>query len=182
MTLGRIGGGLIILGGAALVYALGQPLTDIEGRLYPPDVTVPAAVLGIGAAVVSAAGSRPLDARLTRFGLGLLALGGLAVVVAKAIENMGPMAALTPLLIAIVAITSGCLVTGFSLARSRGLVRAIGALVLFGLLLVIIGVAIGGGASPPVILQVGFVVTGLGLTGVAVLALGLGLFERVGSE
>jgi hypothetical protein len=174
VTLGRIGGGLIILGVAASAYVLGQPLTEVDGRLYGPDVTVSAAVLGIGAAVVSAAGSRPLDARLTRFGLSLLALGGLAVVVAKAIENIGPMAALTPLVIAIAALTGGCLASGLSLLRSTGLVRAVGAVVLLGLFLVIVGNVVSGGqVTPPAILLAGYAVTGLGLAGVAVLALGI---------
>jgi len=174
MLLGRIGGGLILVGGAALAYVLAQPLTEVDGRLYGPDVTVPAAMLGIGAAVVSAAGSRPLHARLTRFGFGLIALGGLALIVAKAIENTGPMAALAPLLLAIAAIAGGCLSIGVSLARSRGLVRAVGAVVLLGPSLVIVGTVVGGGqVSPQPIILAGYVVTGLGLIGVAVLALGV---------
>jgi len=125
---------------------------------------------------VAAAGPRPLDARLTRAGLGLQAVGGLSVAVVFAILNweenlMGP---LILALAAIGAILLGCLVTGLSLLRSTGPVRAVGAVVLVGLLLVIVGNVVGGGqVTPPAILLAGYAVTGLGLTGVAVLALGV---------
>jgi peptidoglycan/LPS O-acetylase OafA/YrhL len=166
VTLGRIGGGLIILGGAALAYTLA----------IGPDHIAPAVLLGIGAAVVSAAGPRPLDARLTRAGLGLLAVGGLSVALALAILNSDAeeMAELVPLLVALGAILLGCLAIGLSLLRSTGPVRAVGAVVLLGLLLVIVGNVVGGGqVTPPPILLAGYAVTGLGLTGVAVLALGI---------
>lgn len=166
MTLGRIGGGIILVGGAALLY------TVVNG----PNFIAPAVLLGIGAAVVSVAGPGPLDARLTRAGLGLLAVGGLSVALALAILNSDAeeMAELVPLLIALGAILLGCLVIGLSLLQSRGPVRAVGAVVLLGLLLVIVGNVVGGGqVTPPVILPAGYAFTGLGLTGVAVLALGI---------
>jgi len=172
MTLGRVGGGLIILGGAALVFTLATVPDWVTGT----GLIAPAILLGIGAAVVGAAGPRPLDARLTRAGLGLLAVGGLTVALALAILNSDAeeMAELVPLLIALGAILLGCLATGLSLLRSTGPVRAVGAAVLVGLLLVIVGNVVGGGqVTPPPILLAGYAVTGLGLTGVAVLALGI---------
>jgi hypothetical protein len=171
MTLGRIGGGLTLLGGAALLYTL----VTVSDWVTGTGLIAPAVLLGIGAAVVSAAGPRPLDARLTRAGLGLLAVGGLSVALALAILNSDAeeMAELVPLLIALGAILLGCLATGLSLLRLRGPVRAVGAVVLAGLLLVIVGNAVGGGqATPSAILLAGYAVTGLGLTGVAALALG----------
>jgi hypothetical protein len=84
------------------------------------------------------------------------------------------MAELVPILIALGAILLGCLATGLSLLRSTGPVRAVGAVILLGLLLVIVGNVVGGGqVTPPAILLAGYAVTGLGLTGVAVLALGV---------
>jgi len=125
---------------------------------------------------VSVAGPRALDARLTRAGLGLLAVGGLSVALALAILNSDAeeMAELVPLLIALGAILLGCLATGLSLLRLRGPVRAVGAVVLVGLLLVIVGNVVGGGqVTPPAILLAGYAIIGLGLIGVAVLALGI---------
>jgi len=172
VSLGRIGGGILLVGGAALVYTVAAVLDWVTGT----SLIVPAVLLGIGAAVVSVAGARPLDARLTRAGLGLLAVGGLSVALALAILNSDAeeMAELVPLLIALGAILLGCLSTGLSLLRLRGPGRAVGAVVLVGLLLVIVGNVVGGGqVTPPAILLAGYAVTGLGLTGVAVLALGV---------
>jgi hypothetical protein len=177
MTLGRIGGGILLVGGAALVYTLAAVPDWVTGT----SLIAPAVLLGIGAAVVSAAGPRPLDARLTRAGLGLLAVGGLSVALALAILNSDAeeMAELVPLLIALGAILLGCLATGLSLLRSTGLVRAVGAFVLLGLLLVIVGNVVGGGqVTPPAILVAGYAITGLGLTGVGVLALGLSRLQE----
>ena len=170
ITLGRIGGGLILLGIPALVY------TSVIGA----DLIVPAILLGVGAAVVSVAGPRPLDARLTRAGLAFLAVGGLSVAVGLAIESTdAEMADLVPVLIAVATIPVGCLATGVSLARSSGFVRAVGAVVLSGLVLALIGEVIGlGSAGPPsAILLLGVAVTGVGLAGVGVLTLGLTRLE-----
>lgn len=173
MTLGRIGGGFIVLAAVALGFILVQPPLDIDGRVYAPDASIPFALFGLGAALVGAAGPRPLDARLTRFGVGLLALGAFAVVVMEALESSdNPMAPLTPLLIAIGAFLIGILATGLSLARSSGPQRAVGVTLLLGLLLVIISEAVGGGlASPPPMLLIGRAVAILGLAGMGALAL-----------
>jgi hypothetical protein len=117
---GRIGGIVIIAAGVALVYVLAQPATVIDGRVYGPDVMGPAAIFGFGAVLVAATGPRPLDARLARGGMALLALGAFAVVAMYVIEEgSNPMAALTPLLIAIAAFATGGLAVVVSLLRSR---------------------------------------------------------------
>ena len=166
MVYRRIGGGLILVGLATLAFVTATRSS----------VVLPAALLGVGAALVSVSARMPLDARLTRIGLGLLALGAFSVVVAQVVESSDAeeMAGLAPLLIAIGALAIGGLALGLSLARSSGRVRVVGAVILLGLALVVGGEALGGGlASPPLILQVGFVIAGAGLAAIGVLALGL---------
>ena len=120
MTLGRIGGGLIILAGAVLAYVLAQPPPVIDGRVYAPDVTVPALLLGLGAVLVSIAGPKPLDGRLARAGVVLIAIGAVAVAAIKTIESGdNPMAGLAPVVVALASFIGGGLAIGASLARRR---------------------------------------------------------------
>lgn len=172
MTLGRIGGGFILLSCAAFAYTAATGL----------DLVVPATLVGIGAAVVAVAGPRPLDARLTRAGLAILAVGAVSNAVFTVIEQISqgaPQEGLALFLISLAAIPVGSLVAGLSLARSSGIPRAVGATLLLGLLLVIIGEALGGGlASPPPMLLIGRAVAVLGLTGVGALALGIHRYQQ----
>ncbi|MCI0345132.1 MAG: hypothetical protein L0221_06750 [Chloroflexi bacterium] len=124
LVLARIGWALIVVAGAGAAYVLSQPPLEIDGRVYGPDLTVPAALLGAGAALVAVVGSGPLGSRLGRVGMALLALGAFAVVAIEPAESSdNPMAALTPTVIAVVAFVSGGIAVAASLVRSRGAVR-----------------------------------------------------------
>jgi peptidoglycan/LPS O-acetylase OafA/YrhL len=121
MRLARIGWVVVILGAVAIAYALGQPAREVDGRVYGPDVTIAALLFGLGASLVSAVGQPPLDTRLARVGMALLAVGAFAVAAIKPAESSGnPMAGLTPVVVAFVALVSGALAVAVSLVRSRG--------------------------------------------------------------
>ncbi len=120
LTVARLGGGLMALAAVALVYVLAQPGTVIDGRVYGPDVRVPAALLGLGALLVAVVPPKLLEGRLARTGMGFVALGAFAVVATYLVEEgTNPMAALTPLVVAIVSFVGGGLAILISLARSR---------------------------------------------------------------
>jgi peptidoglycan/LPS O-acetylase OafA/YrhL len=124
MRLGRIGWAVVILGAVAVAYDLGKPGRVVDGRVYGPDVTIAALLFGLGASLVSAVGQPPLDTRLARIGMALLAVGAFAVAAIKQVESSGnPMAGLTPVVIAFVAFVSGGLAVAVSLLRSRGSVE-----------------------------------------------------------
>lgn len=177
MNLGQIGGGLLLVGVTAVVAAA---VADVG-------LIVPAALAGLGAGVVAVAAPPPLDGRVTRVGLGLLAVGGLSVAVMLAIQaatrHFPEMISLVPLLIAAAAIPLGCLAVGVPLARSSGAARVVGAAVLLGSGLVLVGQVAGGaqvGVSP--VVAAGVAVAALGLAGVGRLAIGAIGAGSVGSR
>ena len=119
-TAGWFGIAVLVTAGVALIYVLGQPGTVVDGRVYGPDVTIPAALLGAGALVVGAAGARPFEARLARLGMAGIALGALAVIWIKLAEaSSNPMAGLVPLVIAIACFLGGGVAIAFALVRAR---------------------------------------------------------------
>ena len=168
MNLSRIGGGLLIVGVAAFVAAA---VADFS-------LTAPAALAGLGAVLVAAAGPPPLDRRLVRFGLVMLAVGALSVAIMLAIQaatqHFPEMISLVPLLIGAVTLPAGCLAVGVPLARSSGASRFVGLLVLLGLALVGIGEVSSAAQAGPVslILAAGVAVAAIGLAGVGRLAIG----------
>ena len=124
MRLGRVGWAVVIVGAVALAYVLGQPAPQIDGRVYGPDVTIPAALLGLGAVIVGLAGPKPLDSRLARVGVGLLALGAFAIAAMKTIESgTNPMAGLMPLAVALVGFVSGGVAIAIALLRRGQIAR-----------------------------------------------------------
>jgi len=146
MTLGRIGGLLVV--GGAVVLLLGVPvfagqggpglgLSGSSGLV----VGVSLALFGCGAAVLSFDGPRPLHTRLVRIGLGALAVGQLSVTAFAIGDAASPSNALESLplslllIVGIGAFVLGWVMSGVALVRMPGPPRAVGALLVGGLLL-----------------------------------------------
>lgn len=145
MWFGRIGG-LLVVGGcvlfmiaAAIAIAgggVGIGLRDVGGLV----VAASLALGGSGAAILSVAGPGPLHGRVTRIGLGILAVGLLSSLASStmAAASAGHEASLPIFVLFIVGSLStvlGSLVTGLSLVRAPGPSRAVGLVFLAGLLL-----------------------------------------------
>ena len=158
MRLGRIAGMLIVAGSA-----LSLPAAVLYGRPAAPGDTGQGdfssllanaclALLGSGAAGLSVAGPKPLDAPNLRRGLGTLAFGLLSLVVSSIIPIPAGSDALEswPYVIAggigLLATATGALVTVFSLARASGPPQSVGRLFLAGVLLVVVTRLLANGA------------------------------------
>src|SRR5450756_1166930 len=104
MTLGRIGGVLLVAGGAAILLAFGLGSAALAVGAI--------ALVGLGAATLAMAGPWPLGGRLARAGLGLSAIGLAGFTVSGlAIDDLHPSSPLVGLAL-IVAVLVSVLATG----------------------------------------------------------------------
>lgn len=174
MTPARVGGGLLVLGLAALPFTSG-PATLTVG---PTPVFISAAAVvafGVGAAMISIGRPIPLDGALVRSGMTLLALAAVAVAVSAVAGNgydsdpLESWAIIGPLIVALIAGLVGLVSIAIGLVRLTGISRALGAVMLLGLVLSIpFGIAFGtagqvlaGGMIVVALLGVGILATGL---------------------
>ncbi len=178
MVLARVGGVLLILGSVLTGIAVatgsigGGPAGPGEDRVNAqPLVTALVAacsgLLGAGAGVVGIAAPPPLRPRLTRVGLGFVAIGllslalGLIVPIPPGSNSLASWG-IYPVLGGGAASAIGWLVTAASLVRSPGGPRVVG-LVLLGAVLVVL------------LPLLGWALLILGCAGVGLLALGVGV-------
>jgi hypothetical protein len=143
MRFGRLGGWLIIAGGALVAIAIwmyldGQGL----GSGTATDLVITAALVlfALGAIVLCAVGPEPFDGRLVRLGLGLLALGQLGlltqeILFAASTSDTMPDPRLMGLLYLVAGAAGGLglLLTGLELIRTTGRARVVGVLLLAGM-------------------------------------------------
>ena len=171
MSFGRIGG-MLVVGGCvlfmiAVAIAMGGGSVGLGGRDVGGLVLAASlALLGSGAAVLSVAGPRPLNGRAVRVGLGILAVGLLSSLASSIMEP--PIFAW--LIGGLLATVLGALITGLSLVRRPGPSRAVGSLLLAGMLLLVLTTL----ASPAVdqqLQEIAGALAVLGGTGVGVLAI-----------
>jgi hypothetical protein len=141
---GRLGGWLIIGGGALVAIAIakylnGDGLGDVNGLLIDGAL----ALFGAGAIVLCAVGPEPLNGRLVRAGLGVLGVGQLGLLAFSVLAAASPPELLLgqpPIILdgvrlGLQAAALGLLLTGLALAITPGRARAVGALLLAGVLL-----------------------------------------------
>ena len=140
---GRLGGWLIIGGGALVAIAIwmyldGQGLGSGTATGLP--IAAALALFALGAFVLCAVGPEPFDGRLVRVGLGLLAVGQLGlltqeILFAASTPDQMPTLRLIGLLYLAAGAAGGLglLLTGLGLAMTTGLARAVGVLLLAGM-------------------------------------------------
>jgi hypothetical protein len=147
MRFGRLGGWLIVGGGALVAVAivmyvagdgLGFGSADASGIL----IDAALALFGLGALALCAVGPAPLHGRLIRAGLGILAIGQLgllAVSILAAVSTSAPLAnqGIVGLfdLASLAAAGLGALLTGLALVRTQDRSRAVGGILVAGMLL-----------------------------------------------
>jgi hypothetical protein len=132
MRYGRIGGALVI-GGWGLVAA-SVPLSygPVPGA-GAVAVNVAAGIIAAGAALIAFAGPRPLDGRVVRLGLGILAIGLLgftASSIAAARLTYDPLEDMPTVVLFLgggLATVVGMLITQLALVRAGGLARRLAA-------------------------------------------------------
>lgn len=147
MRFGRIGG-MLIMGGVVL-FVLGYALMIVGAAVGSPLTGVATALIGSGAATLCAAGPRPLRGRVTRIGLGTLAVGLASLLgssIVAAMLTFDPLESLpfgVLLIGGFLAMALGSLVTALSLVRAPGPSRVVGSLLLAGPLLFLLAGTIG---------------------------------------
>jgi hypothetical protein len=157
MQFGRVGGWLIVCGGIAVIVVVAKYLNgdglgfgswDAGGLL----VDAALGLLAAGAIVLCAGGPEPLNTRLVRAGLGILAVGQLSLLgvsiafAASTSDDLANIRTFIPLyLVGGGAGELGLLLAGLGLVRRPDAARAVGALLVAGFLLV--GAALGVAAS-----------------------------------
>lgn len=193
MRLGRIAG-MLIIGGSLLSLPAGV----LYGPAGPGDsghldlgnliMNVCLALLGSGAAVLSAAGPRPLGGRDVRIGLATLAIGLLGLLVSSIIPIPAGSNSLEswPYIISgsigLLATATGSLLSFVSLARASGPSQTVGRLFLAGLLLVVAFSLLGNGAIALGPLRViAELLAALGGVAIVLAAAGLGMLA-IGGE
>jgi hypothetical protein len=183
MGFGRIGG-MLVVGGCVLFMiavaiamgggGVGIGLRDVGGLVLAASL----ALVGSGAAVLSVAGPWPLHGRVVRVGLGALAVGLVSLLVSSIVgaaaspghEDQESLPMLVLLVVGLLATVLGPLITGLSLVRRPGPSRAVGSLLLAGMLLLVLTTL----ASPAVdqhLQEIAGALVVLGGTGVGVLAI-----------
>ena len=186
MWFGRIGGGflfgsLLTIAIAALMGRTGaQAATGGIAEIGVSGVILEACLAGIalGVSMLSVCSSRPLDDRTLKIGLRTLAVGlviGSGVLYeldVQALTGSSADALLIPLVGGALATMIGALVTAIALTRIPGSPRAVGSLLLGGLLLVLIGNWMRNG-NPPSPTAVALSAAGIAILGLGGLALGL---------
>lgn len=186
MSFGRIGGmvvigGWLLAGATVLVAGAGNSVQIGSGAMGSYALAASLAVIGSGLAILSITGPRPLEGRIMRVGLGILAVGlvgSLASTVIAAtlaydpLEN-GPF--VITFLIGSLAIVVGLPVTVLSLLRSAGPTRTVGLVFLAGLLLVFLGSVLRANSEANGPLQgIGSALVVLGAIGMAAAGAGIG--------
>lgn len=179
LNMARVGGILMIAGVAltAILTAMaasGQPVGLGGPSVNQWAVIACLALLGGGAAAIGLGGAAPFDARATRSGLGIFAVGSLSlaasgIVAARLVSGEAdPLGDLPTMVLGLggLLVPIGVIVTGASLLRSTGLARVAGACLLAGPLIAIGTLA----ASIPIGVALGWLLAGVGLMGVAWLA------------
>jgi hypothetical protein len=186
MRFGRFGGWLIVCGGAAVLVAvvkylngdgLGFGSWDAGGLL----VDAALGLFAAGAVVLCAVGPEPLNGRIVRAGMGILAvgqLGLLAISIAAAISTPEDLSNLQNFAVVYLvgggAGLLGLLVAGLGLVRRPGAARVVGALLVAGFLLVgaALGVAAGAGLALPAHTTLGAIAVAIaGDIGIGLLAI-----------
>jgi hypothetical protein len=185
--------GLLLLGGlvagGAWAIAFGNPAGPDDARSGSWLVSAATLLIGSGAGAIAIAAARPLDARPTRVGLGLAAIGLIGVTLGQTvvvIPSGSNELQSTPWVLLVgggfLAAVVGALVVGVTLARARDVgARLVG----LALLACPLSLPLAAAISLPFHVDAGAVVlAGLGITvigiaGVAVLALGVGRARSV---
>ena len=179
MGFGRIGG-LLVVGGCVLfvvtgaIFVGGGTLHIGDGEIGSLALAASLALVAVGAAVLSVAGPWPLHGRVVRVGLGALAVGLVSLLVSSIVgaaaspghEDQESLPMLVLLVVGLFATVLGPLITGLSLVRRPGPSRAVGSLLLAGMLLLVLTTLY---AQPLQAIAGALVV--LGGTGVGVLAI-----------
>lgn len=181
MTVGRIGGMLVVAGCAMFVVtgvagmsgaAVGIGVKDASGLLG----SAAAALVGAGAGVLSLTGPRPLNGAAVRVGLGILAVGLLSILASSIIAgayDSDPLESwpfIISFLVGLAATVIGTLLTDVALVGAGGQSRTAGSVFLAGLALL---VGAGFFASPAVVvLSLGPIVRALALAGGVGIVLG----------
>jgi hypothetical protein len=147
MRFGRLGGWLILGGGALVAIAIwmyldGQGLGSGTATGLP--ITAALALFALGAIVLCAFGPEPFDGRLVRLGLGMLAVGQLSllaqeILFATSTSDVMPNLGIIGLLYLAAGAAGGLglLPAGVALAMTPGRARVVGALLLAGLVLLV---------------------------------------------
>lgn len=189
MWFGRIGGALVLGGGVACLVAIPIILAgDRVGSLLQglAQLIFPAALIpiGLGAAILGVAGTRPLDGRSVRAGLAMLGAGLLAYEAANIVpapdgtNTLQSWPHIVGLVFGALATVAGALVTGLACLLSPRPLRPVGALLVAGLVLLPAGQLLAApgadGQSSPVARAVQVIGAAAWLVGVAGIgALGL---------
>jgi drug/metabolite transporter (DMT)-like permease len=188
MDFGRVGGMLVIggwllAGATILVAGAGNSVQVGSGTIGSLALAASLAVIGSGLASLSITGPRPLQERIMRVGLGILAIGLVGSLISAVIA-----ASLTydplengPFVIAFLVGTSAILVglplTVLALLRHAGPTRTVGLLFLVGLLFVFLGAVLRENSEPevPPLSAIGLALVVLGAIGMAFAGAGIGV-------
>jgi hypothetical protein len=196
MTVARAGGFLLIVGSVAVgvwgvAFNSGAPAGPPGPGVSPSDrmlVVAFALILSIGAGIVGLVAPLPLDSRLTRVGLGLIAVGMLTVGLGRAVvvipTGSNELSSLPYLILVfggVLATAVGSLLCGTSLVRSPSVVPRIVGLALLGgpvslPLAAFISLPLHVDASVIVLIGLGLVL--LGYAGIGLLAMGVAETQR----
>lgn len=187
MNLGRIGGVLVIGGWvlvAATIVIFGAGGSVQIGGSAIGGLALAAALglIGCGMAVLSLTGPRPLQGRIMRLGLGILAVGLICTLASSVIaaglaydplEN-GPF--VITFLVGALATMIGVPVTVLALVRAAGPTRTVGLLFLAGLLFVVLGGILRSNIDPNAhpLSEIGWALVAVGAIGMALAGAGIG--------
>lgn len=195
MGFGRIGG-LVLIGAWVVlvvtgVIALSGGSVGIgHGAVGSLTLAAALALLGSGVTIVGIAGPGPLTGRAVRIGLVILGVGLLSTLASSLMTanfagdplESGPI--VITLLVGVLAVLIGVLVVVPSLLRAGGRPRAVGSLLVAGLLFVVVGGMLGAGTNPnPEPLPVlGRALAVLGAIGIVLAGAGLGVIAARGDR
>jgi hypothetical protein len=162
-------GSSILLGISAAIGATGGSVSVQGAGAGGLTVTAALILLGLGAAVLSVGGPAPLNGRLVRLGLGLIAIGLLATLTTATQPSES---VLIYVFLAGGAVSAiGVLITALALLASPGRPRIAGSLFAGGLLVAMVGGALNNSVGPT--MTAPFAVVGGGLMLVALASIGL---------
>jgi hypothetical protein len=195
MGIERLGGVLFIGGWTALLVAgaialSGGTVGIGSGAIGSLALAAALVLLGAGAVSLGVAGPRSLGGRAVRVGLVILGIGLLSSLASSVMTagfagdplESGPI--VITLLVGGLAVMLGVLVTVASLLRARGWPRAVGSVLLAGLLVVVFGGMLGAGTdpSPDPLSVLGRVLAVLGAVGIVLAGAGLGVLAAMGDR